>query len=72
MNNRQLNIQRTPLPIESVFTQEDVACNIDEHGNRKPIHDNIHWNRYYFDYPPEWQTSETGEVQKHNMFTCIH
>ena len=61
MNNRQLNIQRTPLPIESVFTQEDVACNIDEHGNRKPIHDNIHWNRYYFDYPPEWQTSETGE-----------
>ena len=62
MNNRQLNIQRTPLPIESVFTQEDVACNIDEHGNRKPIHDNIHWNRYYFDYPPEWQTSETGEA----------
>ena len=60
--NRQFNIQRTPLPIESVFTQEDIACNIDEHGNRTPIHDNIHWNRYYFDYPPEWQTSETGEA----------
>ena len=61
MNQRQFNIQRTPLPIESVFTQEDIACNIDEHGNRKPIHDNIHWNRYDFDYPPEWQTSEIGE-----------
>ena len=65
MKPRQLNIQRTPLPIESVFFQEDVATNtvIDNTGkqDKKRIQDPVHWNRYYFDYPPEWVTSDTGE-----------
>ncbi len=53
MKQRQLNIQRTPLPIETVFFQEDA--------DKVPIQDLLHWNRYYFYYPPEWITSDTGE-----------
>ncbi len=66
---RQISVQRTPLPIETAFTQQDIAYNItyaeDEDGVqqqiRVPIQDN-HINRYYFDYPPEWKTSDTGEA----------
>ena len=65
MKQRQLNIQRTPLPIESVFFQDDGATNTvtDRAGRatKKKIEDPVHWNRYYFDYPPEWITSDTGE-----------
>lgn len=65
MRQRQLNIQRTPLPIESVFFQDDVSTNTvtDNVGRvrKERIQDPVHWNRYYFDYPPEWITSDTGE-----------
>ena len=64
MKQRQLNIQRTPLPIESVFFQDDVATNtvkVNGVTRKEKIYDSVHWNRYYFDYPPEWITSDTGE-----------
>lgn len=44
---------------------DDVACNVckDKDGNfiRQPIMDTNYFNRYYFNYPPEWKTSDTGE-----------
>ena len=61
---RQLNIQQTPLPLETAFFQENVATNtITQNGEtyKQKIEDPVHWNRYYFDYPPEWITSDIGE-----------
>ena len=54
MLHRQINVQRTPLPIETAFTRDDALGDM-------LVGDESHWNRYYFDYPPEWKTSDTGE-----------
>ena len=63
--NRELNLDSTPLPIETVFFQEDVSTNIvkDDHGRERRViyQDPKHWNRYYFDFPQTWQTSNVGE-----------
>lgn len=62
---REVQYQRTPLPIETAFTMDDIAYNISKDANgkfvRQPIIDSNKFNRYYFDYPPEWKTSDTGE-----------
>ncbi len=65
IKQREIQYQRTPLPIETAFTMDDIAYNItkDENGNfiQQPIIDKDKFNRYYFNYPAEWKTSDTGE-----------
>ena len=65
MKSREITIQRTPLPIETAFFIDDIATNIckDSSGNyiRRPIIDKDKFNRYYFNYPAEWKTSDAGE-----------
>ena len=60
------NIQRerTALPIETVYFQEDVAnkvCTVNGVQQLQPIYDPAHWNRYYFNYPPEWKTTNNAD-----------
>lgn len=61
------NIQkekRTILPIETVYFLEDVAnkvCTVNGVQTLQPIYDPAHWNRYYFNYPPEWKTTNNTD-----------
>ena len=65
MSQKQFNIEHTPLPIETVFFQEDVSKVVVKSGQGRDrletYQDAKHWNRYYFDFPQVWQTSNVGE-----------
>ena len=52
-----------PLPIETVYNSVTDAITIkDEDGDKDYFRNGIeHFNRIYFNYPPEWRTSDVGE-----------
>lgn len=60
IKQHEINIRRTPLPIETEFFIDDPATNIckesKRNSNRLPIIDKEKFNRYYFNYPAEWKT----------------
>ena len=61
--------QVTPIPIETAYFLNDAAkmqyTDKDDKGKDvikfKLIRDRNNFNRYYFNYPPEWKTSNVGE-----------
>ena len=53
--------QQTPLPIETAYFLND-AVKVNVEGGKKLMRDPNKFNRFYFDYPPEWKTSNTGEM----------
>ena len=55
--------EQIPLPIETVYNSVIDSIKIkDEHGNQKYFHNgDEYFNRIYFKYPPEWNTSNIGE-----------
>ena len=61
----------TPLPIETAYFLSDAAKftynETDEKTGKivvkeKLIRDKTKFNRFYFNYPPEWKTSNVGEM----------
>ena len=52
-----------PLPIETVYNSvTDAITTKDEDGHKDYFRNGIeHFNRIYFNYPPEWRTSDVGE-----------
>ena len=52
-----------PLPIETVYNSvTDAITTKDEDGDKDYFRNGIeHFNRIYFNYPPEWRTSDVGE-----------
>ena len=53
--------QQTPLPIETAYFLNDaVKLKTDE--GYKLMRDPNKFNRFYFNYPPEWKTSNMGEM----------
>ena len=63
------SFQITPIPIETAYFLDDAAKypveEKDDTGKVKRIYKLIRdpnkFNRYYFNYPPEWKTSNMGE-----------
>ena len=64
------SFQITPIPIETAYFLSDAAKfsynETDETTGKivvkeKLIRDKTKFNRYYFNYPPEWKTSNVGE-----------
>ena len=55
--------EQVPLPIEMVYNSTvDALVSKDEDGDDIYFQNGIqHFNRIYFDYPPEWKTSNVGE-----------
>ena len=53
--------QQTPLPIETAYFLND-AVKVNTEGGKKLMRDPNKFNRFYFNYPPEWKTSNTGEM----------
>ncbi|KAK8842361.1 hypothetical protein M9Y10_025940 [Tritrichomonas musculus] len=55
--------EHIPLPIEMVYNSTvDALVSKDENGDDIYFQNGIqHFNRIYFDYPPEWKTSNVGE-----------
>ena len=55
--------EQIPLPIKTVYNSVVDSTKIkDEHGNQKYFNNgDEHFNRIYFKYPPEWNTSNIGE-----------
>ncbi|KAK8895292.1 hypothetical protein M9Y10_023738 [Tritrichomonas musculus] len=55
--------EHIPLPIETVYNSTvDALVSKDENGDDIYFQNGIqHFNRIYFDYPPEWKTSNVGE-----------
>lgn len=53
--------QQTPLPIETAYFLND-AVKVNAEGGKKLMRDPYKFNRFYFNYPPEWKTSNTGEM----------
>ena len=54
------SFQITPIPIETVYFLSDAAKFKTENGYQL-MRDKNKFNRYYFNYPPEWKTSNVGE-----------
>ena len=47
--DNMVNDGNTPLPIETAYFLEDAQ------------HDKAKFNRYWFNFPPEWSTANKGE-----------
>ena len=58
---RSETFQQTPIPIETVYFLND-AVKFKNTNGYELMRDELKFNRYYFDYPPEWKTSNTGEM----------
>ncbi len=57
---RTETFQVTPIPIETAYFLNDAAKFKTEKGYQL-MRDSNKFNRYYFNYPPEWKTSNMGE-----------
>ena len=53
--------QITPIPIETAYFLKNAASFKTEKGTQL-IRDRNKFNRYYFNYPPEWKTANVGEM----------
>lgn len=58
---RSETFQQTPIPIETAYVLED-AVKFKTVNGYELMRDGTKFNRYYFEYPPEWKTSNTGEM----------
>ena len=68
-NPRTETFQQTPIPTEIAYFLNDAAkFKYTEVENdkvvvkEKLIRDKNKFNRYYFNYPPEWKTANVGEM----------
>ena len=60
-NVRTETFQQTPIPIETAYFLNDAAKFKTDKGYQL-MRDKNKFNRYYFNYPPEWKTSNMGEM----------
>ena len=60
-NVRTETFQQTPIPLETAYFLNDAAKFKTEKGYQL-MRDKNKFNRYYFNYPPEWKTSNVGEM----------
>ena len=66
--------EQVPLPIEMVYNSTvDALESKDEDGYSIYFQNgNQHFNRIYFKYPPEWKTSNDGEMNLHMYMMYPH
>ena len=63
-NSITTTTDQMPLPIETIYNSyKDAVTNVESKTGDETYFQNglKHFNRIYFKYPPEWQTSDVGE-----------
>ena len=59
--NRIEVFQQTPIPIETAYFLDNAAKFKTEKGYEL-VRDKNKFNKFYFNYPPEWKTANVGEM----------